>query len=321
MFRSKSGKHDTTIHETVAPAVQNETITRREHEQSTTAVDREVHQDHYHTSEQPVNHSEILPEQHHHKAAAVETRSFEHDSPDQVKRGLEDERARYQDTQTRAEGEKTFSENQGVQGEHMHHHVHETIQPVVNKQTIEPHVVHTTVPIHEVHHNAAHHHSASALPPVSMDDFKQQGGSLGGREERSDFFKGEPRSFGGHTVDEDRSPGAGTTNHAGTDPRTMNATTDRIGSDNRTLPSGTGQHSTPIADQHMGNRDGYQPGATGQHYGTDGQIGSRNQTQGNFGTTAPNTSSDSTSQSKPSLMDKLNPKVDASGDGKAGFMK
>jgi hypothetical protein len=46
---------------------------------------------------------------------------------------------------------------------------------------------------------------------------------------------------------------------------------------------------------------------------------SRDQTAGNFGTTAPNTST--TSQSKPSLMDKLNPKVDANGDGKAGFMK
>jgi hypothetical protein len=30
---------------------------------------------------------------------------------------------------------------------------------------------------------------------------------------------------------------------------------------------------------------------------------------------------DSTTHKKPSLMDKLNPKVDANGDGKAGFMK
>ena len=31
--------------------------------------------------------------------------------------------------------------------------------------------------------------------------------------------------------------------------------------------------------------------------------------------------SSATTGSKPSLMDKLNPKVDANGDGKAGFMK
>jgi hypothetical protein len=61
-------------------------------------------------------------------------------------------------------------------------------------ETIEPHVTHTTVPIHEVHHNAAQHHAASALPAVSMAEFKKQGGSLTGREERQDGFIGEPKS-------------------------------------------------------------------------------------------------------------------------------
>lgn len=72
----------------------------------------------------------------------------------------------------------------------------QTIQPVVNKETIQPSVVHTTVPIHEVHQNEAKHHAASALPAVSMADFKKQGGSLTGREERYDGFEGEPRAVG-----------------------------------------------------------------------------------------------------------------------------
>jgi hypothetical protein len=61
-------------------------------------------------------------------------------------------------------------------------------------ETIEPHVTHTTVPVHEVHHNASQHHAASALPAVSMSEFKQQGGALAGREERQDGFIGEPKS-------------------------------------------------------------------------------------------------------------------------------
>ena len=65
-------------------------------------------------------------------------------------------------------------------------------------ETVEPHVVHTTVPVHEVHHNSAQHHSASALPAVTMDEFKKGGGSLSGREERHDAFSGEPRAFGGN---------------------------------------------------------------------------------------------------------------------------
>lgn len=66
-----------------------------------------------------------------------------------------------------------------------------------NAEVIQPTVVHTTVPIHEVHHNAAQVHTTSALPAVSLADFKKQGGVLTGREERYDGFEGEPRSIGG----------------------------------------------------------------------------------------------------------------------------
>ena len=67
---------------------------------------------------------------------------------------------------------------------------------MVQKETIQPSVVHTTVPIHETHYNEAKHHAASALPAVSMADFKRQGGTLSGREERYDGFEGEPRAVG-----------------------------------------------------------------------------------------------------------------------------
>lgn len=67
---------------------------------------------------------------------------------------------------------------------------------MIQKETIQPSVVHTTVPIHEIHQNEAKHHAASALPAVSMADFKKQGGSLTGREERYDGFEGEPKSVG-----------------------------------------------------------------------------------------------------------------------------
>lgn len=78
-----------------------------------------------------------------------------------------------------------------------HQHVHETIQPVVHKEVIQPEVVHTTVPVHETHHNAAKHHNTSELPPVSIGEFQKKGGVLGGREERYDGFEGEPTNIGG----------------------------------------------------------------------------------------------------------------------------
>jgi hypothetical protein len=71
-FHSKDGKHDTTVHETVNPAVTNEHVTCMYHEEAQTLIDREFHQDHHQTSIQPITHKEILAEQHLHHMADVE---------------------------------------------------------------------------------------------------------------------------------------------------------------------------------------------------------------------------------------------------------
>jgi len=136
-FMSKSGHHDTTVHEKVAPAVQHETIERREKEELQTAVDKEVHQDHYHTSQQPVYDREVLPEQHHHNIIPVEHRSFEHGNDAAVKERLAQEQAQFRNTTERVHGEKQREMKGALAGEHIHHHVHETIQPVVEKRTYQ----------------------------------------------------------------------------------------------------------------------------------------------------------------------------------------
>jgi len=195
-FMSKAGKHDTTVHEKIATGVTHETTIPKRHEEVQTAIDKEVHQDHYHTTVQPVKDKEILPEQHHHNLKPVEHREHHHGNREDVTRKLETEAAKFKDEHVRAPEMHTTGAAPSVAGEHIHHHVHETIQPVVQKETIEPHVVHTTVPVHEVHHNAAQHHSTTALPAVSIHDFKKQGGVLDGRGEKYDGFQGEPRSIG-----------------------------------------------------------------------------------------------------------------------------
>lgn len=241
-FMNKAGHHDTTVHEKVAPAVVNEEIRKVRHEEATTAIDREVHQDHYHTSVQPVKDREVLPEQHSHNIVPVEHREHQHGNPEAIKARLEQERMQFQNTRTEGATRESHSVAPVIAGEHVHHHVHETIQPVVNKETIQPSVVHTTVPIHEVHQNEAKHHAASALPAVSMADFKKQGGSLTGREERYDGFEGEPRAVGGAL-------GGSSTGHTGhhssglenkADPRIDSGTTGGYGSG----PSGSGYDTT-----------------------------------------------------------------------------
>jgi len=281
-FTKKSGHHDTTVHEAVAPAVTHETIKPHQHEEINTAVDKEVHQDHYHRIVQPIQDREILPEQHTAKLGAVQHREFDHRDHDATKRNLVQEQAQFKD-ERRVEGTtQSQSVAPTIGGEHVHHHIHETIQPVVQKETIQPNVVHTTVPIHEVHHNAATHHGTTALPAMTMNEFKTKGGALTGREERFDEFEGVPKNIGGGTAG-----GFGTVR-------------DTHGH------SGTDHHKHGDLDH---NRSA---GVAGTSVVGSGPVG--------HGTTGHHDST-SSSHSKPSLMDKLNPKKDADGDGKAGFMK
>lgn len=289
-FMHKSGKHDTTVDETVAPAVTHETVNKTHHENVIGAVDREVHQDHYHTSVQPIKAKEVLPEQHEHRAAAVEHREHHHGDDAAIKQRLEQESAQFRNKTVDGRSEHTHAEAPVIAGEHRHHHVHEVIQPVVQKETIQPSVVHTTVPVHEVHHNSAQHHSASQLPAMTMDEFKSQGGALAGREARHDGFAGEPRAVAGVT-------GAHTGAHTGTHGTgTHTAGTHTTG----THTAGTHTAGTHTAGTHTAGTH-----TTGTHADSAYDQG----THGTHGT-----------HEKATLGQKLNPKVDADGDGKAGIM-
>jgi hypothetical protein len=156
---------------TINPAVKNENLTRAQHNQQTTAVNREVHQDHHHTSVQPIADREVLPEQHTHQQAGVEHRNIKHGSDDHAKSRLATEQAQFKNTRSVGDTQHTASAAPTVAGEHVHHRVHENIQPVIQKDTVQPSVVHTTVPVHEVHQNEAKHHTVTQLPGVTMDEF------------------------------------------------------------------------------------------------------------------------------------------------------
>ncbi|TVY27281.1 hypothetical protein LHYA1_G003410 [Lachnellula hyalina] len=313
-FLSKDGKHDTTVHETINPAVQQEHVTRTQLNQETKAVDREVHQDHYHTSVQPIADREVLPEQHSHQLAGVEHRHLKHGSDDHAKSRLTAEQAQFKNTREVGETQRTTAAGETVAGEHVHHHVHENIQPVIQKETVQHSVVHTTVPVHEIHQNEAKHHTASQLPPVTMGEFKSQGGSLGGREERTDAFGGEPRSVGGTLG----GAGAkGTTSLTDTDTSRTGATGTRGSSAN----THSGVSTTGLTGNH--SHDGTSAGGYGSSTGNYGSTThGQDSTTGNYGssTTRGHDSSTSTTGKKPSLLDRLNPKKDTDGDGKSGIM-
>ncbi|ORY15607.1 hypothetical protein BCR34DRAFT_508340 [Clohesyomyces aquaticus] len=311
-FMAKSGHHDTTVHESVAPAVQKETVKPHVHEELTTAVDKEVHQDHYHRTVQPVKDREVLPEKHEHNLVGVEHRNIDHRDHETTKRALAAEHGQFRDERVVTDTTHTKAAAPTIAGEHVHHHIHETIQPVIHKETIQPEVVHTTVPIHETHHIAAKHHQTSELPPVDINTFKQKGGVLGGREERYDAFEGEPKHIGGALSG--LKPGH--SKHDSGMSADVNSRQNPLHGDFDPLD---GKHG-----DHHHNTTGV-TGATGVAASTGaGTLGNRDHDRTGLndrtGLKDSQHHAGETTKTKPSLLDKLNPMKDTDHDGKKGFM-
>lgn len=122
-----------------------------------------------------------------------------------------------------------------------------------------------------------------------MDQFRAQGGSLSGREERTDAFAGEPKAVGGTLGGK----GAHGTTSLTENDRSTHGHNGLTGS-SHTGTTGAGLTGSSHNGTHTGD------GLTGSHTGT--------------GTTT------STTGKKASLLDKLNPMKDADGDGKKGLM-
>lgn len=120
-FLHKSGKHHTDVETTTAAPVTNETVKKTNEERVTSAVDREVHQDHHHTTVQPVLDSAVKDEQHHHNIIPTEERHIEHDDPSNVETKLAAERAQFQNTTRTVDGGSTTTTQPTVAGERVYH--------------------------------------------------------------------------------------------------------------------------------------------------------------------------------------------------------
>lgn len=121
-FVGRHGKHDTTVDERQAPAVKHEEIKPMRHENITTAVDREVNQDHHHTTVQPIKDREILAEKHSHQMAGVQHKEFEHANPQEIRARLDREAAQFRDTSTTHSTKATQAIAPTVEAERVHHH-------------------------------------------------------------------------------------------------------------------------------------------------------------------------------------------------------
>ncbi|RKK90773.1 hypothetical protein BFJ68_g16368 [Fusarium oxysporum] len=120
----------------------------------------------------------VTQEHHHHNLVPVEHKTFHHGKEEDTRATLEREAAKYRDTTETHSTTYSTETAPTVSGERIHHHVHEHVQPVIQKETVQPHVVHTTIPIHETHYAAPVHHGTSTLPVKTLEEFTHERGGL-----------------------------------------------------------------------------------------------------------------------------------------------
>lgn len=183
--------HRTDVEEIVNPAVTWETVKPHRHEITTEAVDREVHQHHYHTTVQPLNHTVTLPEKHTHNLIPIKHVTHQKEDVEGTKTRLAAELAQFKNTSVTLPTTHSNKVHAPVIGVHYHHHVHETVQPVIYKETHVPEVVHTSIPIHEKHYYKSEHHGISALPLKTLAEFEK----LATPKRSVQNYEGAPRPY------------------------------------------------------------------------------------------------------------------------------
>lgn len=108
----------------------------------------------------------------------MQTKTFDKLDTKDLKTKLASDEAKYTDSSATHDTNYTTSQAPAVVGEHVNHHIHQHVQPVIQKDVIQPRTVHTTVPIHEVHTAEAVHHETTILPAKTMEQFMKESGGM-----------------------------------------------------------------------------------------------------------------------------------------------
>lgn len=185
---------DTKVEQEVKPAVEHETVVKEHETQEKEVIDRERHQHHYHTTVQPLTDSEVRPEEHTHTQEATEYRQVNKDHEGaQAKAAAEREAAAaaggLKDTSVEGQTREHGVQKETVVGEQVHHHLHEIVQPVIEKETVVPQVTHVTKPVKEVIQEESKNHGVTKKEAISVDEFQHK---LDGEGKREKVVEGGP---------------------------------------------------------------------------------------------------------------------------------
>ncbi|KAE9377232.1 hypothetical protein N431DRAFT_542614 [Stipitochalara longipes BDJ] len=161
---------ETPVDSEIAPAVEHTHVKKQHETREKTFVEKEKHQDHYHTTVQPLKDSEVLPEKHDH-IQEVEHRSINHDDGT-AEAKAEADQAGFESTSEEKQSESKTQEPTEVE-EHVHHHFHETVQPVIEKEVIDPSVTHKRVDVKEKIQEPAKYEGVTTNSAMSVEEFEK----------------------------------------------------------------------------------------------------------------------------------------------------
>jgi len=178
----KSDSTDVTTD--VEAPVTHETHHHHEREEVSQEVDRERHIHHYQERVQPLKEEDIRGEKHFDNVVGVQESERSSHNQGQVEAHLSKLHGQHADAEEHVRHDREVLQG-GVAGEqeHVHHHIHETVQPVIDKDIHHKKVVHTTIPVHEKIVEAPVMHETQYNPVLTTEEWEakmaKEGGKLG----------------------------------------------------------------------------------------------------------------------------------------------
>ncbi|KAF5353508.1 hypothetical protein D9756_007975 [Leucocoprinus leucothites] len=139
-------------------------------------IDRHVHHIQHHI--QPVFASETLTEQIKDFMHPVTNIREIHANKVEDNSLFHSQIGQHHDTLTHLERERTIIDKGVTVKERTHHHVHHIIQPIIEKETVDRQRIRTTIPIHEISHDAPVIHQSQTHNAVPIEHFLKNGGIL-----------------------------------------------------------------------------------------------------------------------------------------------
>ncbi|KAI4603355.1 hypothetical protein KJ359_006148 [Pestalotiopsis sp. 9143b] len=157
-----------------AAPVEHETVKRLEHEVVETVVDREIHQDHYHRTIQPVKERVVLPTKHIY-IDTEEERVIER-RDDGIAEGASRDAHLYPDEGVGGHNLRSTKKQLPTlqNNEHTNCYVEETVRNVVTKETIIPPPIETTQHIHKSRQSVPEQQSTATEPEAIAGESRKR---------------------------------------------------------------------------------------------------------------------------------------------------